>query len=79
MKRKCINLQGDAFEPSGAISGGYTEKDSGVFHKIKDINLREKKAAEIKNAMEDAMRKCEQLEKDRQYYDNLKQQLALKE
>jgi structural maintenance of chromosome 2 len=48
-KVRCVNLDGDEFDPSGIMRGGAVNKNESILKKVDDLNLIQNKIQTIKN------------------------------
>ena len=48
-KVRCVNLDGDEFDPSGILRGGAVNKSESILKKVDDLNIIQNKIKSIKN------------------------------
>jgi len=49
VKTKCVNLEGDVFDPSGSLTGGSNVRQDSILNKVQEYNMYQEKMKSIKS------------------------------
>jgi structural maintenance of chromosome 2 len=53
IKTKCVNLEGDVFDPSGSLTGGSNIRQESILNKVQEYNYFQEKIKGIKSRIHD--------------------------
>jgi chromosome segregation ATPase len=60
MRYKCVTIDGDVFDPSGTLTGGFTNNSNMILFKVKSLNDINKEINDLKVKNKNKMEQFEQ-------------------
>ncbi|XP_070521622.1 structural maintenance of chromosomes protein 2 isoform X2 [Cardiocondyla obscurior] len=84
IKKKCVTLEGDLYDPSGSLTGGALPKSGSVLLKLEELketqnqlNQKEQRLKDIENTLSNIVQIVEKYESLKQKYDLLTYEISM--
>jgi structural maintenance of chromosome 2 len=72
---KCVNLDGDIFDPSGMMTGGANIKQDSILLKVQELNILQERIKFIKSSILETKREQQKLSENANRYNQIKMKL----
>lgn len=78
VRRKCVNLEGDVFDPAGTLTGGYQNMNASTLSKYNDYKRVENEYNDRRNKLHSINDKCEKYKRTLEEFQGLRNDCDLK-
>ncbi|XKL61203.1 hypothetical protein PGB90_008260 [Kerria lacca] len=79
IRKKCVTLDGDSYDPSGMVSGGAPLKQDSILNLLSEVEMAENLLSDKRNSLNEIINKIKPVTKQAECYNAIKQQLELQD